>query len=96
LPFSANLFHACEATSWHVQYRKAAANHVEWYPDSAQAVEAACRLLDEGCDVYAMGMELTDATIGRDEIARIHAFWARPKHPFGIRPGQAENRPEGD
>jgi hypothetical protein len=69
--------------TWHVQYRKDAADHIVRHRSPEQAIEAACGLIDDGCDVYGIGTGPLTDTIGRDEIARIHALWARAKHPFG-------------
>ena len=67
---------------WHIQYREGGTDHFVSYPTPEEAVESACRLIDEGCDGYGLGAgSLT--SISRDEIARIYAFWARPKTPFG-------------
>jgi len=67
---------------WHVQYREGGTDHLVRYPNPEEAIESACRLIDEGCDVYGMGTGSLINSIGRDEIARIYAFWARPKTPF--------------
>lgn len=39
-----------------------------------QAVETACRLLNDGVDVYGMGTVLGDS-LRKTEIARIYAQW---------------------
>jgi hypothetical protein len=53
-------------------------------PSPERAIEAACRLIDDGVDVYGIGTgDLSDSIAG-DQIARIHAIWARSKLPFGI------------
>jgi hypothetical protein len=39
---------------WHVQYRKGEADHVEWFPTPEHAIEAACVLIDNGCDVHGI------------------------------------------
>ncbi len=44
---------------------------------------AACGLIDDGCDVYGIGTGPLSDTIGKDEMARIYAMWARAKYPFG-------------
>lgn len=44
-----------------------------------QAVETACRLLNDGVDVYGMGTVLGDS-LRKTEIARIYAQWLRA-HP---------------
>ena len=76
---------------WHVQYRIESADHVERHPSPEQAIEAACRLIEEGCDVYGIGTGPMTETIGKDEIARIYAMWVRERLPFGERRGQARS-----
>ena len=68
--------------TWHVQYREGEIDHLVRYPTPEEAIESACGLIDKGCDVYGMGTGSLTSSIGRDEIARIYAFWARPKTPF--------------
>jgi hypothetical protein len=70
--------------TWHVQYRKDATYHIERYPSPERAIEAACRRIDEGCDVKGIGTGPLSDSIERDQIARIYAMWARVKSPFGI------------
>jgi hypothetical protein len=62
---------------WHVQYRAAGADHVAMYPGPETAIQAACRLLDEGIEVIGIG--LLDDSIDSDQIARIYAMWKRLK-----------------
>jgi hypothetical protein len=40
---------------WHVQYRAAGIEHIVMHPSPELAIEAACRLMDEGDDVFAIG-----------------------------------------
>ena len=55
------------------------------FPSPEAAVENACRLIDEGHDVFGIGTgDLTDS-IEPEQIARIYALWARAKSPFGER-----------
>jgi hypothetical protein len=68
---------------WHVQYRAAGIEHIVMHPSPELAIEAACRLMDEGDDVFAIGMGSLDDSIDRDQIARIYAVWTRGKRPFG-------------
>jgi hypothetical protein len=42
-----------------------------------QAIETGCRLLDDGCDVYAIGMGPLTDSIERDQIDRIYEMWVR-------------------
>jgi hypothetical protein len=70
--------------TWHIQYRKDGTDHIERHPSPERAIEAACRLIDDGCDVYGVGtVSLTDS-IERDQIDRIYAMWVRVKLPLGI------------
>ena len=67
--------------TWHVQYRKDATDHIERHPSPELAIEAACRLIDDGYDVYGIGTGPLTDSIGRNEIARIYAIWVRAKRP---------------
>ena len=44
-----------------------------------QAIEAACGLIDDGCDVYGIGTGPLTDSVGQVEIARIYAIWAKAK-----------------
>ena len=68
--------------TWHVQYGKDAVDHLVRHPSPEEAIEAACRLIDDGCDVYGIGTGPLTESIARPEIARIFAIWARAKRPF--------------
>jgi hypothetical protein len=68
--------------TWRVQYKEGEIDHLLRYPNPEKAIESACRLIDEGCDVYGIGTGSPTTSISRDEIARIYAFWARPRTPF--------------
>jgi hypothetical protein len=70
--------------TWHVQYHKGATDRIARYPSPERAIEAACRLIDDGCDVYGVGTGPLTDSIEREQIAHIHAMWARAKLPFGI------------
>ena len=52
------------------------------YPTPERAIEAACRLMDAGCDVYGIGTGPLTDSIGREQIARIYALWNKPVGPF--------------
>jgi hypothetical protein len=69
---------------WHVQYHKGSVDHIERHSSPERAIEAACRLIDDGCDVYGVGTGPLTDSIGREQIARIYAMWDRAKHPLGI------------
>jgi hypothetical protein len=44
-----------------------------------QAIEMACLLLGEGCDVYGIGTGPLTDSIGKGEIARIYDMWVRAR-----------------
>ena len=69
--------------TWHVQYRKDATDHIERHSSPERAIESACRLIDDGCDVYGVGTGPLTDSIEREQIAGIYAMWARAKFPFG-------------
>jgi hypothetical protein len=62
---------------WHVQYSKDATDRIERHSSPERVIEAACRLIDDGCDVYGVGTGPLTESIDRKEIARIYAMWAR-------------------
>jgi hypothetical protein len=68
---------------WHVQYRSAGVEHVAWHQAPEDAIAAACRLIDDGAEVFGLGTDSLDDTLDRQEIARIYAFWSRATYPFG-------------
>jgi len=67
---------------WHVQYRRDTLDHVGRFPTSEQAIEAACCLIDDGCDVCAISTGSLTDFISRDQIVRIYAMWVRAKYPL--------------
>jgi len=72
--------------TWHIQYRKGAADHTVRHPTPEVAIEQACRLIDDGYDVYGIGTGPLTDSIAKDTIARIYAIWARARVPFGQMP----------
>jgi hypothetical protein len=70
---------------WHVQFSRRGETRVEIHPTPEAATEAACLLMDQGCDVYGIGTDTLTDTIGPDRIAAIYESWRRGKHPFGPR-----------
>jgi hypothetical protein len=63
---------------WHVQYRCEAGHCIVRHKTPERAIEAACRLMDAGCDVYGIGTGPLTDSIDRDQIARIYALWSAP------------------
>ena len=46
---------------WFVQYNRGKAERVEWFITCELAIEAACVLIHDGCDVYGMGPVITES-----------------------------------
>jgi hypothetical protein len=60
---------------WHVQFRRNGAECIKMYASAELAIEAACLLIDDGCDVHGIGTGPLSDSIGKDEIARIYGMW---------------------
>jgi hypothetical protein len=71
--------------NWHVQYIRDNVDQVDTHSTAEAAIEAACRLIDDACDVFGLGAGPLSDTIDREQIAGIYRLWARAKQPFGIR-----------
>jgi hypothetical protein len=65
--------------TWFVRYIKSAADHLVRMSSPELAIEAACRLLDDGCEVYGIGTGPLTDSIGKDQIARIYEIWVRAR-----------------
>jgi hypothetical protein len=63
--------------SWHVEYLKDTKNHVVLYESPEAAIKAACRLIDMGIDVHAIGNGRLNESIDRAQIAKIYDLWHR-------------------
>jgi hypothetical protein len=70
--------------NWHVQYREDGADRLVRHPSPESAIEAACHLIDNGCVVFGIGTGPLSDSIGKAQIDRIYAFWAKAKYPSGI------------
>jgi hypothetical protein len=49
------------------------------YPTPERAIEAACRLIDDGFDVHGIDTEPPSNSIERDIITRIYGIWVKEK-----------------
>jgi hypothetical protein len=66
-----------------VRYRKDAVDHFDGHPSPEHAIEAACHLIDDGCDVYGIDTGPLNVSIGQDMITRLHGLWTRDRTGFG-------------
>jgi hypothetical protein len=64
---------------WHVHYRQGTTDHVVWHPSPEGAIDAACRLIDEGLDVFGIGTGDLADSIEKITIDRIYALWVGAK-----------------
>jgi hypothetical protein len=67
------------ALDWHVRYRMNEAEHIGWFATPEQAIETACGLIDDGCNVFGIGSGSLDDSISKEQITRIYALWAKAK-----------------
>ena len=66
---------------WFVRYRESAADLIVRMRTPQQAIETACRLLDDGADVYAIGTGPLTNSIERAQIDRIYEMWVKTRPP---------------
>jgi hypothetical protein len=64
---------------WFVQYNRGKAERVEWFITCELAIEAACVLIHDGCDVYGIGVGSLNDSVSKDHITRIYALWEKVK-----------------
>ena len=69
---------------WHAQFRKSGIDYISWFVTLERAIEAACALIDEGNDVYGIGLGPLDISIEKTQIARIYAMWEQAKPPAAL------------
>ena len=62
---------------WYVHYRTVKAehvNHVFWFNNCVMAIDAACSLVNDGCDVFSVGERSKGDTLSKKQIARVHTL----------------------
>jgi hypothetical protein len=65
--------------TWDIRYNRAGSDHLEAHPTAESAIEAACNLIDQGCDVYGIWTgQLTEA-VDREQIIRIYSLRIKPR-----------------
>jgi hypothetical protein len=69
---------------WFVRYKDSAADLIVRMRTPEQAIETACRLLDAGFDVYAIGTGPLTDSIERDQIDLIFEMWVRARLPRSV------------
>jgi hypothetical protein len=66
--------------TWHVRFRFDGTDNIARYPTELAAIEAACRLIDDGCRVFGIGPRFRGDTLNKDQIACVHELWTKAKH----------------
>ncbi len=83
-------------TDWHVQYRIRASDHIGMFTTPEQAIESACQLMDQGHEVFGIGVGPLSDSIGSADIARIYAMWKATSCLFPPGAGESFPRPLGE
>ena len=68
--------------TWHVQFTKlGGVTEIVRFTTPERAIEEACRMLDDGYDVFGIGTGPLSDSIDRGQITRIHEIWkaGRPR-----------------
>ena len=66
--------------AWYVRFRFDGAGHIDRHPTKEAAIEAACCLIRDKCEVLAISAAPRDISLDRDQIARLFAEWSKV-HP---------------
>jgi hypothetical protein len=65
---------------WFVRYKAGPdGDQIERVETPEEAIERACRLLDDGHEVAGIGMGLAADPVETDQIARIYQMWKRAR-----------------
>ena len=60
-----------------IRYNRDAEDHLESHTSAESAIEAACLLIDQGCDVYGIWTGCLTEVVEREEIIRIYGLWIK-------------------
>lgn len=76
---------------WRVDYRKDDETRCIALPDLPNALQAACRLLDQGCDVIRIAAD-ESTSLSANEIRKIYAIWTDTTSRMGaLRKSRTDN-----
>ncbi len=76
--------------TWFVQYKQLGSDQLVQTATPEQAIEKACHLLDDGCDVYGIGTGPLTNSIEKKQINRIYDMWVRER-PHSSRDREPRN-----
>ena len=71
---------------WFIQHHSGGFDYITMRQSLDEAIETACRLLDEGCDVTGIGHKTLDNVVPMQDIESIYSIWVRAKGPFAACP----------
>jgi hypothetical protein len=67
---------------WFIQYRFGEADCSTRLKNLDDAIETACMLMDNGCDVSSIGYQTLDNAVAKPDIENIYSIWVRAKGSF--------------
>jgi hypothetical protein len=65
--------------TWDIRFSRDDLDHLESYPTAETATEAACLLIDQGCDVHGIWTGHLTETIDREQILQTYSFRIKPQ-----------------
>jgi hypothetical protein len=65
--------------TWDIRYDRDAEDHLESHPTAESAIEAACVLIDQGCEVHGIWTGHLTELIDREQIVRIYSLRIKPR-----------------
>jgi hypothetical protein len=67
---------------WFIQYRSGETDNVARHNSLDGAIESACKLLDDGCDVFSIGYQTIDNAVSKQDIESVYSIWVSAKGTF--------------
>jgi len=68
-----------QGMTWDIRYTRGAEDYLESHPTAENAIEAACLLIDQGCDVYGIWTGQLAESVDREQIIRIYGLRIKPR-----------------
>jgi hypothetical protein len=60
--------------TWDIRYSRGTVDHLESHPTAESAIDDACLLIDQGCDVHGIWTRHLTEAVHREEIIRIYSL----------------------
>jgi len=68
-----------EGMTWDIRYNRGTEDYLESHPTAETAIEVACLLIDQGCDVYGIWTGHLTEAVDREQIIRIYGLRIKPR-----------------